>query len=284
MPKLSKFFRVAVEGATTDGRVINRQDLVDIAFTYDPKVYGARVDLEHYKSPYPDSVFRCYGDITAVKTEEITEGALKGKLALLAQIDPTDELLTLNKSRQKVYSSIQFDPNFATSGRAYLKGLALTDDPGSLGTELLQFCAQQVSESKPNPLAGRKHSPDCLFTALEETFIEFEEVQAADDASKKFTAKIKELLFGAEKKTDGNLDDIRHAVQLVAESQKTVLENQQQFTASQQEVADLKSQLSQLSTSFASLTTKLQSEDSQHTNRPPAKGGPEGGTDDTIDC
>ncbi|ELI8043452.1 TPA: GPO family capsid scaffolding protein [Yersinia enterocolitica] len=284
MPKLSQFFRVAVEGAAADGRTINRQDLEDIALTYDPTFFGARVDLEHYKSLMPDSVFRCYGDVTAVKTEKIINGPLSGKLALLAQISPTDEMLTLNKSRQKVYTSIQFSPNFADSGRAYLKGLALTDNPGSLGTEMIQFCAQQVAAGKPHPLAGRKHSPDCLFTALEETFIEFEEVQAADDTSKKFTAKIKELLFGAEKKTDGNLDDIRQAVQLVAESQKTVLENQQQFAASQREITDLKSQLSQLSTSFAALTTQLQSEDNQHTSRPPAKGGPEGSADDTIDC
>ncbi|PNM15199.1 phage capsid protein [Yersinia enterocolitica] len=239
---------------------------------------------------YPAQSWKLYGTpslaggFLCTKTEEIAEGTLKGKLALFAQIDPTDELLTLNKGRQKVYSSIQFDPNFATSGRAYLKGLALTDDPASLGTELLQFCAKQVAESKPNPLAGRKQSPDCLFTALEETFIEFEEVQPADDTSKKFTAKIKELLFGAEKKTDGNLDDIRQAVQVIAESQKTVLEAQQQFTASQQEVTDLKGQLSKLSTSFASLTTQLQSEDSQFNQRPPAKGGPEGNTDDVIDC
>ncbi|HGH3981459.1 TPA: phage virion morphogenesis protein [Yersinia enterocolitica] len=148
MPKLSKFFRVAVEGAAADGRTINRQDLEDIALTYDPTVFGARVDLEHYKSLMPDSVFRCYGDVTAVKTEKITNGPLSGKLALLAQINPTDEMLTLNKSRQKVYTSIQFSPNFADSGRAYLKGLALTDNPGSLGTEMIQFCAQQVAAGK----------------------------------------------------------------------------------------------------------------------------------------
>ncbi|ENK6703358.1 GPO family capsid scaffolding protein [Yersinia enterocolitica] len=284
MPKLSKFFRVAVEGAAADGRTINRQDLEDIALTYDPTVFGARVDLEHYKSLMPDSVFRCYGDVTAVKTEKITNGPLSGKLALLAQINPTDEMLTLNKSRQKVYTSIQFSPNFADSGRAYLKGLALTDNPGSLGTEMIQFCAQQAAAGKPHPLAGRKQSDDCLFTALEETLIEFDETPTVDDTSKKFTEQIKDLLFGAKRKTDGNLEDIRQAVQVIAESQKTVLETQQQFTASRQEVADLKGQLSQLSTSFASLTTKLQSEDSQHTSRPPAKGGPEGSTDDVIDC
>ncbi|MFV8768370.1 GPO family capsid scaffolding protein, partial [Yersinia enterocolitica] len=150
--------------------------------------------------------------------------------------------------------------------------------------EMIQFCAQQVAAGKPHPLAGRKQSDDCLFTALEETLIEFDETPTVDDTSKKFTEQIKDLLFGAKRKTDGNLEDIRQAVQVIAESQKTVLETQQQFTASRQEVADLKGQLSQLSTSFASLTTKLQSEDSQHTSRPPAKGGPEGSTDDVIDC
>ena len=47
----SKFFRVAVEGATTDGRTIERQWLVDAAETYNPNTYGARVWLEHFCSP-----------------------------------------------------------------------------------------------------------------------------------------------------------------------------------------------------------------------------------------
>lgn len=41
--QLSKFFRVAVEGATTDGRQIERQWLVDAAETYSQNTYGARV-------------------------------------------------------------------------------------------------------------------------------------------------------------------------------------------------------------------------------------------------
>lgn len=284
MPKLSKFFRVAVEGAAADGRDINRQDLEDIALTYNPTVFGARVDLEHYKSKMPDSVFRCYGDVTAVKTEEISEGPLKGKLALLAQINPTDEMLTLNKSRQKVYTSIQFSPNFADTGRAYLKGLALTDNPGSLGTEMIQFCAQQVASGKPHPLAGRKQSADCLFTALEETLIEFEDAASIDDGSKKFTAKIKDLLFGSEKKTSANLDDVRQAVEVIAESQKTLLDGQQQFTGHQQEITALKGQLTQLTATVTTLTDQLAQEDSQFTQRPPAKGNTENASDDIIDC
>lgn len=58
----SKFFRVAVEGATTDGRQIERQWLVDAAETYSQNTYGARVWIEHMRSMLPDSPFRAYGD------------------------------------------------------------------------------------------------------------------------------------------------------------------------------------------------------------------------------
>ncbi len=41
----SKFFRVATEGGTTDGRVIERSWLEQIAANYDQDKYGARVWL-----------------------------------------------------------------------------------------------------------------------------------------------------------------------------------------------------------------------------------------------
>ena len=65
---VSKFFRVAVEGATSDGRVIDRAMLEQIAASYDPNVYGARVNIEHMRGYSPNSDFRAYGDVTAVKT------------------------------------------------------------------------------------------------------------------------------------------------------------------------------------------------------------------------
>ncbi len=48
MPK-SQFFRVATEGATTDGRNIDRATIEQIAATYNPKTYGARIWLEHIR-------------------------------------------------------------------------------------------------------------------------------------------------------------------------------------------------------------------------------------------
>ncbi|WP_273915543.1 GPO family capsid scaffolding protein, partial [Burkholderia pseudomallei] len=47
MASKTKFFRVAVEGATVDGREIKREWLTQMAKHYDPKLYGARVNVEH---------------------------------------------------------------------------------------------------------------------------------------------------------------------------------------------------------------------------------------------
>ncbi|EPS7284323.1 GPO family capsid scaffolding protein, partial [Escherichia coli] len=38
--KVSKFFRIGVEGDTCDGRVISAQDIQEMAETFDPRVYG----------------------------------------------------------------------------------------------------------------------------------------------------------------------------------------------------------------------------------------------------
>ena len=49
MPKLSKFFTVAVEGATVDGRNIDRQWILDMAATFNPDNYGVRMNMEHIR-------------------------------------------------------------------------------------------------------------------------------------------------------------------------------------------------------------------------------------------
>ncbi|MBF4095401.1 GPO family capsid scaffolding protein, partial [Burkholderia pseudomallei] len=99
MASKTKFFRVAVEGATVDGREIKREWLTQMAKHYDPKLYGARVNVEHIKGWAPLSAnnpFGAYGDVIALKAAEIEDGPLKGKMALYAQIDPTDELVALS--------------------------------------------------------------------------------------------------------------------------------------------------------------------------------------------
>lgn len=196
MAKTSKWFVVATEGATTDGRTINRTWIEQMAVNYDPKKYGARVNLEHIKWRYmwnDDPHSKCYGDVVGLKTEENAEG----KLQLLAQIDPTDDLIKLNKDRQKIYTSIECDPNFADTGEAYLVGLAVTDNPASLGTEMLVFSAG----ASANPLNNRKEKAENLFTAAIELLAEqtketLEKLTALSDDLAKQQAEIEEMKTG----------------------------------------------------------------------------------------
>ena len=260
----SKFFRVALEGATTDGRNIERDWVVQMAKNYNPATYGARVNLEHIRGVMPDSPFKAYGDVIALQTREVD-----GKLGLYAQIDPTDELVNMNKSRQKIYTSIEVNPKFADTGEAYLVGLAVTDNPASLGTEMLSFSSQ----SKDSPLAGRKLQADNLFTAAEEVTFEFEEV--SEDGGLQLFAKVTDLLkaaLGKKSVDDGaRFADIGSAVTLLAENQRDQAASIDTVT---QHHATLRSD-------FDALLQKLNTTPAPGTKRPPATGG----NDQTVtDC
>lgn len=96
-----KKFRVAVSGATVDGREIQPQHLRDAAASYNPAVYGARVNVEHYLSMLPDSNFGAMGDVVALSAEDITEGPLAGRTALYAEIDASTRMKQLTDEGKK---------------------------------------------------------------------------------------------------------------------------------------------------------------------------------------
>ena len=269
MANKSKFFRIAVEGGTTDGRVIERTWLEQIAQTFKRETYGARVWLEHLRSLLPDSPFKAYGDVLAVKTEEFEINGQK-RLALLAQIDATPELIGMNKARQKIYTSCEIDPNFADSGKAYLVGLAVTDSPASLGTEMLAFAAG----AQANPLAERKQRPENLFTEAVEVALEIE-TEDKPFLGEQLFAKVKALLVGEKKDTDARFADQAQAVEAVAQSQSDLLK---QYSALEARLGELDAKAKQNADAleahkaeFSALETRLGSE-SGTPARPPAAG------------
>lgn len=267
----AKRFRIAVEGATTDGRVISRDWISQMAKNYDPAMYGARVNMEHIKGYTPDSPFRRYGDVTALSAEEIADGPLKGKLALYADISPTPELAELTKARQKIYTSIEVNPKFADTGEAYLIGLAVTDDPASLGTEILSFSAT----ASANPLASRKQHKENLFTAAEETLIEFTEEA---DPAPSLLARVS-AMFSAKKKTDGEqFADVSAAVTAVAEQvQQNGDEQTQKLSALELALTGrldaLEQQTVEDRAAFTALQAQLSKTDGGFSRRPAATGG-----------
>ena len=215
MSKTSKWFVVATEGATTDGRTINRSWIEQMAEQYDPKnTYAARINLDHiktwlYRENEPHA--QAYGDVLAVKAQEREDG----KLQLLAQISPTDDLIALNKKRQKIYTSIEVDPNFADSGKAYLVGLAVTDDPASLGTEMLQFAAN----AKANPFTKRKQKAENVFTEAVEADLEFEE---QEEPKLSIFARISAMFAKKERSDDERFMDQENAIELLSEHVKNL--------------------------------------------------------------
>ncbi len=276
----SKFFRVAVEGMTTDGRKIERSWLEEMASTYNRTTYGARIWLEHMRGMYADGPFKAYGDVLALKAEEVDIDGKK-KLALFAQIEPTDDLIAMNKAKQKVYTSIEVREKFADSGKAYLMGLGVTDSPASLGTELLEFAAKNPEAS---PFKSKKENPDNLFTQAVEVELEFEEVSDAPSISKKLFSAVTELLNKSKErdvKDDTHFADIHEAVTALA---KHGAEQADQFAQLQQEhsitkdqfkaFTQLKSDYDKLATDFAELVARLDKTPSkQHRQRPEATGG-----------
>ncbi|MFJ5358981.1 GPO family capsid scaffolding protein [Pectobacterium sp. CHL-2024] len=271
--KVSKWFRVGVEGDTCDGRVIDANDIQNMAETFDPRVYGCRINLEHLKGLLPDSPFRRYGDVVELKAETIDDdSALKGKLALFAKITPTDELVTLNKASQKVYTSMEIQPNFANTGKAYLVGLAVTDDPASLGTEMLEFSAK----AKLNPLATRKSSPENLFSVATEVTLEFEDLP---DIEPTLLTRVKALFGRKQSSDDARFNDVHEAVAEVAGQVQTNADSvEQRFTQleqrQQQDVATLTQKLSASEQQLSDLKATLDGTESlSQKRRPPATGG-----------
>ncbi|EJG1637689.1 GPO family capsid scaffolding protein [Vibrio alginolyticus] len=125
----TNWIRIASAGNAIDGRVIDERIIKEMAETYNTDEYQARIWPEHRRW------FGAWGDVVALKAEE-----WQGKWRLFAKLRPNSMLMQANESDQKTYCSIEIRvSDFDGSGKHYLQGLGVTDEPGSLGTEKLQF-------------------------------------------------------------------------------------------------------------------------------------------------
>lgn len=265
----SKWFRVAVAGDTSDGREISSEWIIQMAQTYNMNTYGARINVEHIRSYFPDSSFGAYGDVIALKTEKVDING-EQKDALFAQIQPNDNLIALNQKNQKIYTSIEVDPNFAKTGQAYLVGLAVTDSPASLGTEMLQFAAGAAT----NPFNARKLRPEDVITAAQETAFEFEEVK--ESFSSDLVNKVKNLFKKQEQQQQQTQDNF-------SQSEQAILEIAQQTANQGTEFSELKQKHEQLQQDFNQLKTKLDQEP-QGSPRPGSNNSQFKHEEEQVDC
>ncbi|EFT2202051.1 GPO family capsid scaffolding protein [Escherichia coli] len=281
--KVSKFFRIGVEGDTCDGRIISGNDIQEMAESFDPRVYGCRINLEHIRGLFPDGDFKRLGDVVELKAEIIDDdSAINGKWALFARITPTDDLIAMNKKLQKVYTSMEIQPNFANTGKCYLVGLAVTDDPASLGTEYLEFCRN----AKHNPLQRFKANPENVFSAATLAELEFEDVP--DTVLNSLADKVKAIFSRKQVSDDARLNDVHEAVTTVSEHVQTNLTKQdERLSAMETAFATFKQELTgkveETSQAFSDLKTTLDKTESfSQPRRTKASGG--GGDELLTDC
>lgn len=263
----SKWTRIAVEGATTDGRQIERSWIEDMAAQYSPNTYGARINCEHIKGYWPGGEFGAYGDVLALKAEEVDINGTK-KLALFGQLQPNDALLALNKAGQKIYTSVEVQPKFADTGKAYLVGLAITDTPASLGTEALSFSAQHGT------LTSRKAHVDNLFTAAEEVAIEFEEVSDQPAAFAGLKEKIGTLFTRLKGKDDADQAQFSELGELISQLTEAVGSTLDASEKAKFDLQTLSGKHDALEIKFAELEANLgKTSDHSQRSRPPVTGG-----------
>ncbi|EKG8063089.1 GPO family capsid scaffolding protein [Escherichia coli] len=260
-----KKFRVAVSGSTVDGREISPVHLREAAENFNPDVYAARVNVEHYLSPCPSSEFSAMGDVTALSTEDITEGPLAGRTALYAEIEPTERMKQLVADGKKIYSSIELHPQFSVNGRAYLVGLAMTDTPASLGTERLKFTAQQRQAVMTfNSVQGEA---PLISEAIESEIIEMAE-QCQEEGTQWFN-RVMGIIGRGRKADDASFSRIQEAVEGVATSQADIIDCFNTLETRHQQDSQ---KITSLTTELTALKEKLRTQDGDPQNRFTATG------------
>ncbi|CTQ16156.1 Capsid scaffolding [Klebsiella variicola] len=264
--KPRKKFRVAVSGNTVDGREIQPQHLRDAAANYNLEVYAARVNIEHFLSPYPGSDFGAMGDVVALSAEDITEGPLAGRTGLYAEIEPSERMKQMTDKGQKVYSSIELHPQFALNGKAYMMGLAMTDTPASLGTERLKFAAQQ--RASVMAFNNQQAEAPMITEAIEAEVIEL--AAQHSDEGKQWFNRVMGILGKGQKTDDQRFSQVHQAVEAVAQSQVDLGE---QFSTAEQERQQDKATIQKLTTDLAALRQQLEGTDGNFSQRPAAGGG-----------
>lgn len=148
-----KRFRVAREGQTVDGRTLSKDEIIEMAESYNPTEYTARINVEHMGSFGLDATnYPALGDVIAVDYE-IQNFVINGQntelACLYATLSALPVLIEINRQGKKLFTSIEFYKKFADTDKAYLVGLAVTDTPASRGTEPLKFTQKNSFLSDP---------------------------------------------------------------------------------------------------------------------------------------
>lgn len=223
----TEFICILTAGNTVDGRKIPQQILDDVAETYDQNIYNARINLVHEQGGWKA------GSVLALK--------VKGN-QLLAQLKPNELMLNLISQGQLLHTSCELQPNFAKTGKWYLTGLALTDEPASLGTAELHLSAKRDSElfCSDETIAAEKP------TLLNKLFNKQKDTEMTDKATLEMLSQIKE----ANTSTSTALTQLTGVITELAKTLSAEESEEEQSTSGDVAVTELTEKLSELTAKF----------------------------------
>lgn len=164
MSKQTGWVIAATEGATVDGRTITKAWIEDMAELYSADEYTALIWPEHFRSNWGPFEGKNWGEVDEVKAAK--KG---GKLRLFVKLTANKFLLDANKEDQKLFMSIEPDPDYKGEGRCYLMGLAVTDTPASTGTTRLKFSMGGTEKSHEYSQLEALEMSDFVFRKEEPT-------------------------------------------------------------------------------------------------------------------
>lgn len=285
--RVVKRFRVAREGQTVDGRSLSQQQIIDMSETYDPVEYTARINCEHMSDYWSGLNGRnnegALGDIIKVDhgVETFTQNGSNVQLmCLYATLSVLPTLVEANQKGNKIFTSIEFYPKFADTGRAYLVGLAVTDRPASRGIEPLKFNRNAdalrtdindqelilMTKTAPATAANTDPATPVVNNTTEQpvTDTQTQDLNTQPEANN-FLQKLSTMF--ASKKSG-----------MSTQEQELVLESFKKLNEKTDDVAKenegLQTELSELKTAFEELKTQLSTQPATNlTNTPPATGG-----------
>lgn len=249
---------VLTAGPTVDGRNIPQKVIDDIAETYNPKTYTARLNEDHSFWSWKG------GSVLSVEA--------RGS-ELWAVIKPNSHLLRNVENDQLLHTSCEYVEDFAGTGKAYLTGLAFTDSPASLGTTQVHLSANQSDEKKVLVCTGNTlsveqlstqsgddstllHKIFNLLTANKNAQIEQLSNQEESEQMSKETEELLKQSIEQNKELNTQLG----ALVTQLSKQNTLREesaNEPEQPEPNTEVAELKDQVSNLSTGLNELTEKF---------------------------
>lgn len=246
-------------GNTVDGREVLQQDVDDIAETYNPKRYNARINEDHSKYSVK------LGSVLSVDKRTAEDGD-----EIWSVLKPNSFLLRNIEMGQLLHTSCEYRRNFAKSGKAYLTGLAFTDEPASLGTTEVSLSANSNDETVIVACTGQVINSDNFSVQSEESLLtklssllkrsphndeQLSQQQEDDDMSKALEELLKQSI-------EQGKENQQQLSQLSEQVEKLNINGQPQEQEPEAEegaeVTELKGQVETLSSQVESLTGQIE--------------------------